>query len=143
MGLDMYLQRKRFLWSEEREKLQISGVSGFNVKNVYEIAEEAMYWRKANHIHKWFVENVQSNKDDCGTYEVTKEQLKSLHNIVKKIIEKPSLASELLPTQKGFFFGGTDYDQYYFDDLKYTNEALEKLLQNWDEKSDYFYHSSW
>lgn len=40
------------------------------------IMTEIAYWRKANHIHKWFVDNVQYGVDDCGTYEVTEADLK-------------------------------------------------------------------
>jgi hypothetical protein len=36
------------------------------------------YWRKANQVHRWFVENVQDGVDDCGRYEVTRDQLEEL-----------------------------------------------------------------
>ena len=44
---------------------------------------EIIYWRKANAIHKWFVENVQEGVDDCGEYEVTVEQLTELRDLCK------------------------------------------------------------
>lgn len=31
-------------------------------RKVSSITEEVMYWRKANHIHKWFVEIVKMEK---------------------------------------------------------------------------------
>jgi hypothetical protein len=34
-----------------------------------------------------------------------------------------------LPTAEGFFFGDTDYDEYYIQDLKDTIEIVEK----WEE----------
>ena len=40
--------------------------------------EKVGYWRKANQVHKWFVDNVQDGDDDCGTYPVTREQLEEL-----------------------------------------------------------------
>ena len=43
------------------------------------------YWRKANQIHNWFVENVQDGIDDCGTYEVTEKQLVDLLNTCKEV----------------------------------------------------------
>ena len=40
------------------------------------IIEQVGYWRKANQIHNWFVENVQDGEDDCCYHnEVTKEYL--------------------------------------------------------------------
>lgn len=61
-----------------------------------------------------------------------------------KIIEDDSVAKKLLPSQEGFFFGGTDYDQWYWQDIEYTAKNLKKLLKspNFD-KYDYYYSSSW
>lgn len=43
------------------------------------IIDQVGYWRKANHIHNWFVENVQDGEDDCRYHgEVTKEDLEEL-----------------------------------------------------------------
>ena len=47
--------------------------------------EKEIYWRKANHVHKWFVDNVQDKKDDCGEYKVEVSKLKELLKICKKI----------------------------------------------------------
>lgn len=59
-----------------------------------------------------------------------------------KIIENPATAERLLPTTSGFFFGSTDYDEYYLQDIEYTAKTLkEELLQNTD--GEYVYHSSW
>lgn len=30
--------------------------------------DEAIYWRKFNAVHRWFVNNVQGGKDDCGIH---------------------------------------------------------------------------
>ena len=49
------------------------------------IIEEVGYWRKANAIHKWFVDNIQDGKNDCDYYEVAPEQLEELLNICKLI----------------------------------------------------------
>jgi len=57
-------------------------------------------------------------------------------------IADPSVASAVLPTQAGFFFGGTDYDQYYYSDLEYTRDTLTELLAEKDAGS-FYYQSSW
>ena len=36
-----------------------------------------------------------------------------------KIMQNSELAKELLPTTTGFFFGGTDYDEYYMEELPF------------------------
>lgn len=61
-----------------------------------------------------------------------------------KYVKDPSVAMELLPTTSGFFFGGTDYDEWYVDDIKNTIEICKKTLETTDfEKQMIFYVSSW
>ena len=73
--------------------------------------KEVGYWRKANQIHYWFVSNVQDDEDDCGYYEVSKEQLTRLLEECQKVKEDPKSARIHLPTSHGFFFGGKEYDE--------------------------------
>lgn len=141
MGLDMYLEARKYVDGEEdSERLEVHGM------RVRTLVYEAMYWRKANAIHRWFVENVQDNKDDCGYYYVSREQLKELLTACQKVLTYPTMAQELLPTRDGFFFGSTDYDVDYLDDLKQTAEGLTKIL-DWYTDDDwswvFYYHSSW
>ena len=103
---------------------------------------EEIYWRKANQIHRWFVENVQNSVDNCAMYYVSKESLYKLKELCEKVLEDKELANLLLPTSNGFFFGSIEYDEWYFKDLEYTVEELNKLLK--EEKYDWFkYQSSW
>lgn len=149
MGLDMYLRTKRFL-SEYRELDKeivehLKKIPGLVPEGAApkELQCEAMYWRKANHIHKWFVDNVQGGADDCGNYYVGRDQLQELVDLCKEVIADNSKAATLLPTQAGFFFGGTLYDEWYFGDLQSTVDGLEKALSLFDEEWDFEYHSSW
>lgn len=59
-----------------------------------------------------------------------------------KIIEDPSVAKELLPVAEGFFFGSTDYDQYYLEDIKDTAKMIKELLET-DPNGEFYYSSSW
>lgn len=104
---------------------------------------EEIYWRKANQIHHWFVQNVQNGNDDCDNYVVTSEQLKELYDICNKVLNDNSLAEKLLPSQSGFFFGGTEYDEYYFDDIKHTKDQLEDIVKSDNSEYKYVYNSSW
>lgn len=58
-----------------------------------------------------------------------------------KVVKDPSTAQRLLPTQEGFFFGNTEYDQWYVEDLELTKQILEEALQ--DPDGDYNYRASW
>ena len=99
------------------------------------------YWRKANAIHRWFVENVQDGVDDCGIYIVSVEQLKELLHLAKEALASSEPAN-FLPTMSGFFFGGTDYGEWYREDLKHTIKTLSEIIRL-DEFKLYEYHAWW
>ena len=159
MGLDMYLYAN----SKRTCKDALRAMNDTQEwKDWYAKRGIAMYWRKANAIHNWFVENVQGGEDDCHTYDVEPRQLVELRDLCKqvidasklveqtecdpygsaafpvyKVIEDPSVAEELLPTTSGFFFGSTAYDEYYLADLEYTANAIQKMLEHVKEVEPY------
>ena len=151
MGLDSYLYKKTFIWSgdwmDEGQKMEVTVKKGGAVdtsiksKRIKYVVEEMGYWRKANHIHNWFVDNVQDGADNCGEFYVDRNDLKNLLEACQRVLINPSEAKELLPTASGFFFGGTDYDEYYFDSVKETISILEECLL--DEEAYFYYTSSW
>jgi hypothetical protein len=61
---------------------------------------------------------------------------------VGKVIEDNSRAVLLLPTWDGFFFGNTDYNEWYYNDVVDTIKIIEKAL-TLDDKWNFYYHSSW
>lgn len=147
MGLDMYLKAGIYIseYSDKElfEKVNSGVIESLADFKIQEVKAEAMYWRKANQIHNWFVQNVQNGTDDCGHYYVSIEQLKELRDTCQRVLDDHSLAETLLPSKSGFFFGGTDYDDYYYEDLKYTVKGIDKILAVKDRKFDLEYHSSW
>lgn len=61
-----------------------------------------------------------------------------------EVIANAEEVAAILPTQGGFFFGSTDYDKYYMEDIKYTIDILEKILAETDFDTEAVcYHSSW
>lgn len=105
------------------------------------------YWRKANAVHAWFVEHAQGGVDECQESDaINPEKLLDLVERCDKVLADHSLADSLLPAQSGFFFGGTDYDDYYFSDLKETRDLIVTVLGNPAVRSrgvTLHYHSSW
>ena len=143
MGLDMYLNAKRFLWHSEDELAGkvAEAFPELNGKRVKEVVVEAMYWRKANAIHAWFVKNCQEGEDDCGNYWVAREQLEELRQLILKALAEKD--ASLLPPQSGFFFGSTDINEWYWEDLRSTAEGLERVLVEFPDSWEFEYHSSW
>lgn len=58
-------------------------------------------------------------------------------------ISNSEIAEELLPSKSGFFFGSTDYDQYYLDDLKDTVEQIDHILETTDFDKEEVVYSAW
>lgn len=59
-------------------------------------------------------------------------------------MEDSTIAKCLLPTVDGFFFGGTDYNEWYMRDIEYTITAIEKVLKETDfENEIVVYHANW
>jgi hypothetical protein len=58
-------------------------------------------------------------------------------------ITNPLAAHEVLPTQQGFFFGGTEYDSYYISDLEDTIKILDRAIKLADEDWGITYRASW
>jgi len=147
MGLDMYLSATLYTSKYSENKLNkklwkmFKELKKTNIDSI-ELKIEAGYWRKANHIHKWFVDHVQEGEDNCNSYFVSREQLKELMELCKKVLVNKLKASTLLPTQEGFFFGETEIDEWYFETIKDTITIIEYCL-SLPEKWDFEYCSSW
>ena len=143
MGLDMYLFEVTYLSNYMGDKQifeQIKEILNSDAESLT-IKQQVAYWRKANQIHGWFVSNVQDGIDDCRDSDVSKEKLEQLLETVDKVLNDHSLADSLLPCRSGFFFGSTNYDDDYFENLEYTKRQLTKTLQ---KNTDwYIYHASW
>ena len=126
------------------------------------IKYKVAYWRKANAIHSW----LTKDNDDDITAEHSGKHLLELVDICKKVkksleesglhkiktIDKytkkeieievykdTSFAEELLPSQSGFFFGRTEYDEWYMYSLDETIEQLKDV----DEDEYYIYTASY
>lgn len=147
MGLDMYLSATRYLSEHVDEDKgvveKITGVITGLPGRLQNLIVSIGYWRKANAIHKWFVDNCQDGVDECQEAYVSKEKLQDLLDVCLQVQADPSKAAELLPTEGGFFFGGTDYDEWYIRDIQQTIEIIEKALASLDDHWSISYRSSW
>jgi hypothetical protein len=155
MGLDMYLSAKKYMsrYFDPMDSQKIEGINElFGVEGkededygAQEVTFRVAYWRKANAIHQWFVDNVQDGVDECQQAYVSREKLQELMELCEKIIASPKSGEELLPTQSGCFFGSTQYDEWYMADVKHTAERIKKILNDpaFAKGVDFYYQSSW
>jgi len=152
MGLDMYLEKRVYIGAEYKHR-NVKGkvaitIDGKPVKisfnKISTITERVGYWRKANAIHKWFVNNCQEGNDDCREAYVSKEQIEELLKICKTIKKnKDATAIEQLPPQEGDFFGSTDIDEGYYQDIDDTIKILSGLVKEKEWDFSIYYTASW
>ena len=164
MGLDQYLEirrdeyvshytKSRTLKREYPKFLQdnfpnLPPIQSVSRKTYFEVG----YWRKANAIHNWFVNNCGDGEDTCQQMYISLEKLEELLDACKQVSKDHGLAPVLLPTQSGFFFGSTEYDDWYFDKIEDTIKIIEpviEFLKNIKDKCksndwwDVVYQASW
>ena len=161
MGLDMYLRASKFVSGVEYQKQgeelvrvevpafdELLGFAGLEKDDIRadlpagNIEFTIAYWRKVNSIHQWFVDNCARGEDDCRPVYVPRERLEQLRDTVREALAERN--PDLLPPQSGFFFGSTEIDDYYWQDLEFTLETLDKILSNPKfEGWDFEYQASW
>jgi hypothetical protein len=133
MGLDMHM------YASKGEEL--------TAEDLYEEGKyeqlQSWYWRKANQIHNWMVSNIQDGEDDCGLYEAPISQIKKLYKEVNYALTTGD--SSKLPPTPGFFFGSTEVDSWYWEDLRDTQRYLGEMMDDYkaNPQTKFYYHSSW
>lgn len=133
MGLDQYIFKSKDI----------------NNKNECEIA----YFRKVNPLHGWILRKTCSDpKSNCEYIEINKEMMIELSNLLGQVLDKKNnegiekainFAWSNYPVMSGFFFGSSEYDGDYFDDVKYTKDKIDEIISEWDDESKYYYYSWW
>ena len=160
MGLDQYLRKEEYICTYDFESKEYCPPKQANIKIEIEYEDghkktieqntklhrdggmflevPFAYWRKANAIHKWFVD-LSGEEDKCQKIYVSGKKLLELVELCKEVLADHDKAEELLPTQEGFFFGSYEYDEWYFQDLERTVE----LLKDVKPQDDFIYQASW
>jgi hypothetical protein len=154
MGLDMYLYAEKFVWTDwddpeaqkaaNRQNPLLADLTGLGIDfDLRAISIQVGYWRKANQIHDWFVNNVQDGEDSCQKSHVSRKQLIELKETCAEVLLLPNTAKDVLPTSDGLFFGNTDYNNEYFDDLRDTIRIVNNCLKLPEKHWDFSYQASW
>ena len=165
MGLDMYLSARKHIAKTDWNKLdrdngvdyaaatfpqfndvvESAGVATLvDMNSIYglDVSVNVAYWRKANAIHGWFVNNVQGGEDNCGEYYVSNDKIRELVRVCTLALTNKD--PNLLPPADGFFFGSTDIDEWYWYGLKDTIDQLQPLIDRPDfDNLSFYYQSSW
>jgi hypothetical protein len=131
-------------------------------KNVYfalskdaicNISTQVITWRKCNWFHAYFVNKFADGIDDCKPILITQDNIRDFISDLQTIktafetepLEKAKqIADELMPPEAGFFFGGTEIDEWYFQSIGEANHVFSKSIEeNTDIPFCYEYQASW
>lgn len=155
MGLDMYLYASKYesksQWRNNKEE-----VKGFYPSELQDLQTDIFernfvsketqyqigYWRKFNALHNYIVKNFADGVDKCQQIYLSTKDLEQILNNLKNTKNNKPKAKELLPTQDGFFFGSTQYDEWYWNDVEYSIRLFEEVLKL-PEGITIYYQASW
>ena len=158
MGLDMYLEARKYVsqdnWSNGDRtpnpdyatlvSLAPKGLADNVQFGGGSVSLTVGYWRKANAIHGWIINNSGA-VDDCTPIHVSKNALIQLRDDCQKVLDEGTVetALELLPPASGFFFGSTEIDDWYWQDIKETVTKLTEIINSTIDDQEFEYHASW
>jgi len=153
MGLDMYMTGRRYLSEHDNNETvqaartaiskaiqKLGAPAGSNVRTA---DVEVAYWRKANAVHRWMVENIQDGRDDCGEYYFSTTKMQELLDACYEVLSDFNKVEETLPPTSGFFFGSTQVDYLYWQDIEYTRDRLIECLKPEYSNWEFYYRASW
>ena len=164
MGLDMYFYARKTTYKSfskwdnsgranevnypEDLKTFSDYIYDRNFKSVQtETSYQIGYFRKFNALHSYIVKTFANGIDNCQDIILYKEDVEQIKKVLDEVLnahQQVEKAKELLPTQSGFFFGGTDYDEFYFEDVKDAADLMQSFLDNFDfENYQLVYQASW
>ena len=115
------------------------------------VSATVVYWRKANAIHSWFVENCQDGVDECQSTEVNVEALAHLADTCKAALSAYNKgyveeAGEIMSPTAGFFFGSTDVDEWWATEMRATANNIQAVVGTVLARpgsTKFVYQSSW
>lgn len=91
MGLDMYLEKREHRYRKDdgtySTDMNDYKSDKYGIGNSEDVTREVAYWRKANQIHKWFVDNVCDGEDECEPHDCSLKQVKELRNLCVKVVK--------------------------------------------------------
>ena len=145
MGLDIRFEKaKRHRVEETEERLNeikkefenpnYSVKKFHSLKNEYDELKpwkEVAYFRKVNFLLPFF-----EYGENCSRLEIDGYKIDELLVKCKQVLEDNSLAEALLPTQGGFFFGNTEYNDWYFYYVKEVYDKFSEIAEDFNSDED-------
>lgn len=102
-----------------------------------QVRRDRFYFRKVNCIYGYCTDNelIEDGEVAMLDHEHMLDILKRAKEILSQPTEEEKLAKgkKLLPTQVGFFFGNTDYNKWYLEDIAEVAKKFEAMIAEWGD----------
>lgn len=118
---------------------EVETIFDYELKHCF-IIEDA-YFRKVNFIYAFFIKELEN--ESCI---VDKHRISQLIDACEDVLahyKDEDYAQEVLPTQSGFFFGSTLYDDWYWEDVKNCLTQMKRLYKSMSDDDFVLWHFSW
>ena len=120
-----------------------------NCQDIY-VSKEALVRLRDNCVNELANRiNAKPNESNSHVIKVDDDNSTDIFNKIIAEIKQESgntntntLTDDPLAPTAGFFFGSTEKDEWYYEQLEYTVELINSLLAQGD-KYDYYYRASW
>ena len=90
------------------------------------------YFRKVNFLFAYYENNGKMVEQYYAFTD--KEDIDDIISRCERVLKDHKQAEYLLPTQSGFFFGSTDFDKWYFSDVKDCLRQMKKYRKLLEDK---------
>ena len=116
---------------------------GVSKDNEYCLIPKDYYFRKANALQGYFERNYGT--ENLIKHEVFDYSIEELKEYTDYILEKPediSYIKENFPPTEGFFYGSTEIDEWYFEEVKQVSKVVNEILKT-DRVAAIYYMCWW
>lgn len=115
-------------WSEEEKAEHSRLYDAIPEQGNY--GEEIGYFRKVNFLMAFF-----GYEGNCEDKEISKSELEELQSRCDRVLASKDneLAASILPPQAGFFFGSTDINEYYYEDVAEVQKWVASILETLED----------
>lgn len=135
LGYDSYNNSLKKLLTPD----EVSEVFKNELKHCF--APEDVYFRKVNFVYAFFSNEMVN--ESCIVDKTRIGQLKDACEDVLAHKGDEDYAQSVLPTQGGFFFGSTNYDDWYWHDVKDCLTKIKRLYKSMGEDDFVLWDFSW
>jgi hypothetical protein len=94
-------------------------------------------WRKSNQIHRWFVVNIQNGNDDCGRYEISRQNIIDIKELCEKVISFTTKSEK--PVEYWKDGNGVSHKCWQVPTYTITEEGMKFVEENLPTQSGFFF----